>query len=951
MRKMFSFKGMTRNSENLLAEEGCCIEVMNLRAKDGTFVPLPRPKEVAAFETLYSKMFWHEMTQHYLCLTDDSSATLHLYDKNWNRVAGANGEPLSFDELQKVLNVEFHGYVACCITETGIVYLLYNDGCYRYLGERPPMPELEITLSTKLSRIITETAFNVSTTDNFLSSWRYNAKGFFDEAISSLNELGYYIDRAIFKFALRAYDGSYMAVSPAIYVSNEDTINSIGRDGYNLIAKPASGGNPSTYDVGVIGFKPKFSFKGLDLSNWKNVIVGIDVFTTGSIMGKKVKALKWRKRTLGTTGSEHVDYEAYVEKDFDDLCTEITDAAHFYKIAEYDLAGELVDSLENVSQTNLVLQQALENDDVRYTSIVPECSYMFNNRLHVGCLKEYFYKGYGPQFLKAVQGDRKTVEQITVMTRINATGGTSAVVRNYNNVELLSNDGGYELPALLSYPDVRAFEMFICLNTGTQFLCKTFPLTPHRFLNQAQYLNKWTLGYSVTVSASLSGTAALSSLRDEDVVAMFSGRTGTHQLVYSGSASAWMYNGSVFTADDTVGVRLVANRSDLADGDTIVFTITVCAEDSSIKDIRNISVDSSWTILDQSPDMSETNPFELRQNVLKVSAVDNPFSFPLRCTYTPSQGSIVALASNTVALSQGQFGQHPLYVFCNDGIWAMAVDVSGTVAYLASYPLSREVCVNGDSVCGIDGGVVFMGMQGLMLLSGGKIRKLSGMLDGNPELFSRIMQDATVAKISSMMSLECAAADDFAAFMNGAAVSYLPSHNELFIANEKYGYSFVYSFPYGTWGHVSFGVKGFVRSYSSFMMFVHENGRSRVMNMENHDSGDNNVLLVTRPQLWGTELPKRVVQFMLHAYSRPPERKTVFLPSLACYMFGSNDGVNFRLIAGRETEKETNDLRFPYFPTQSYRCFMFVVCGEMSAGSWITGIDIHAEQAWSNRLR
>ena len=88
---------------------------------------------------------------------------------------------------------------------------------------------------------------------------------------------------------------------------------------------------------------------------------------------------------------------------------------------------------------------------------------------------------------------------------------------------------------------------------------------------------------------------------------------------------------------------------------------------------------------------------------------------------------------------------------------------------------------------------------------------------------------------------------------------------------------------------------------------------------------------------------------MLHASAKPVAGVNALLPVLACYMLGSNDGVNFRLIAGRETVKELGDLRFPYYPTQAYRYYLFVVCGELAADSSVTGIDIDVKPAWNSR--
>ena len=74
--------------------------------------------------------------------------------------------------------------------------------------------------------------------------------------------------------------------------------------------------------------------------------------------------------------------------------------------------------------------------------------------------------------------------------------------------------------------------------------------------------------------------------------------------------------------------------------------------------------------------------------MMRVSRVDNPLFFPAVSTYS-FDADIVAVCSNTVAVSQGQFGQHPLYVFTTEGVWLMSVDVSGAGSYLAQIPCSR----------------------------------------------------------------------------------------------------------------------------------------------------------------------------------------------------------------------------------------------------------------------
>lgn len=111
------------------------------------------------------------------------------------------------------------------------------------------------------------------------------------------------------------------------------------------------------------------------------------------------------------------------------------------------------------------------------------------------------------------------------------------------------------------------------------------------------------------------------------------------------------------------------------------------------------------------------------------SAVGNPMVMQPINAVNVGQGDIVGISTAAKALSQGQFGQFPLYVFCTDGIWALEVSSDGT--YSAKQPISRDVCNNADSITQIDGAVVFTTDQGLKLIQGSEVALLSGAMDGH----------------------------------------------------------------------------------------------------------------------------------------------------------------------------------------------------------------------------
>lgn len=150
-------------------------------------------------------------------------------------------------------------------------------------------------------------------------------------------------------------------------------------------------------------------------------------------------------------------------------------------------------------------------------------------------------------------------------------------------------------------------------------------------------------------------------------------------------------------------------------------------------------------------DFSEKKTYEVTNQVM-MSEMNNPFIFPAGKRNT-LQSSILGVAIATSALSQGQFGQFPLYVFTEDGIWAMETAADGS--FVTSKPLSRDVCTNPASITSIDNAVVFVTDKGVMLLQGSQVVNISSYMNGKhytiEETAKVILEktiEETIAKIS-----------------------------------------------------------------------------------------------------------------------------------------------------------------------------------------------------------
>ena len=955
MQKFFPFKGISRSSDPLLAAEGECLELMNLRPCNGSMKPVPDMVSASVLPFGYSSIVWHEMSGCYICVTDDVASTLHFYDKNWTPLLDAAGERLLFEELSGVRCVEAIGNILCCMTEFGIRYIFYTEGTFIWLGEYPAVPQLNIAVSSKVHLLTTEESFAAtSSVDDFESSWRYNQKGFYDECIYFLNLDGYYIDRALFRFALRLYDGSYIYCSHPFYVSDNNIIDGVGRDSDNFYSeRNGSSDGYSTYNVKVQGFKPDFSFSNIELEPWKGVVVGIDLFTTGSIMGHKADTLVARLHNLSTGVRMKKSYEGYTVKDVNELWDEIASSYLFYKVAEFDINGLCTYFIKDVSPTNLQLQQSLNSAHMSasLSSLAAKCSYTLNNRLHIASLREMLFAGYDVSSIKAVSEDLQHIEGIAIETKIRTDNGIAVVVKNYGSAELCCVNGIFELPPLLSYPDSRAFEMNVYVCLDTELFVKNFKLSPHKFLNQAQYLHKSGVMLSVSVESFFASGFSAAAVADDDVLRLFSNEPGIHEVIYSAEKGCWKYEGLDFPPDEYANLRVFSIPRDIADGDKIVFTISVESNGSVDTEICNIPIDDSWTLIGGSMP-KDKRAFEERASVLKVSATDNPFMFPAACTYMPSQTPIVAMASNTVELSQGRFGEHPLFVFCHDGIWVMSLDASGSIAYSACYPFSREVCRNPNSVCCVDSGVVFAGQKGVMLIAGNKLRHISESLMPGNNTADIFKENPAIKEIAALAGLQPnVSVENFDDFLNLCRITYNARHSEIIISNELCDNCYVYSLKDDLWSRISYRVSGAVSSCSTLALLQHSGNATRILVHGDELSGKSRVLLITRPLLWGTKLPKRIEQLMLHIYASMSAGYNEERPLLACYLLCSNDGVHFKILDGRELYAEVQDVRFPLFPTQSYKYYMFAVAGNIGVSSLLTGVEADVSAAWNSRMR
>lgn len=190
------------------------------------------------------------------------------------------------------------------------------------------------------------------------------------------------------------------------------------------------------------------------------------------------------------------------------------------------------------------------------------------------------------------------------------------------------------------------------------------------------------------------------------------------------------------------------------------------------------------------------NKVERLENKLVVSQHDNPFYFPIKNRYT-FQSRVLGVAIATTALSQGQFGQFPLYVFTEDGVWAMETAADGS--FVTSKPLSRDICTNPDSITSIDNAVVFVTDKGVMLLQGSQVVNISPYMNGRHYTINDSAQEMLALSDYASLLPSLTDEDTFMGFVKKASVAYDYAGKRLVFIKEDEEYQYVYKLDTQTW--------------------------------------------------------------------------------------------------------------------------------------------------------
>lgn len=341
-----------------------------------------------------------------------------------------------------------------------------------------------------------------------------------------------------------------------------------------------------------------------------------------------------------------------------------------------------------------------------------------------------------------------------------------------------------------------------------------------------------------------------------------------------------------------------------------------------------------------SPTVSEDKTVDV-PNKIYTSEVNNPFYFPVLGINTIGTGTILGICSAAKALSQGQFGQFPLYAFSTDGVWALEVSSTGT--YSAKQPITRDVCINTSSITQIDSAVLFATDRGIMLISGSETVCLSeGINSKDYFTIAELPRDDKLIAIyneragkDEQITLENSSLLPFRDFLTDCRMIYDYTNQRIIIYNPSVSYAYVYSLKSKLWGMIHSNIADNVNSYPDAIAMLSDN---TLANFSQSDASGITALVVSRPfKLGYPDALKTIDTIIQRGYFRRDHVSQV--------LYGSRDLFNWYIVWS-STDKYLRGFR-----GTPYKYFRLALICKLDKTECIDGCTIQFTPRLTNKPR
>lgn len=321
-------------------------------------------------------------------------------------------------------------------------------------------------------------------------------------------------------------------------------------------------------------------------------------------------------------------------------------------------------------------------------------------------------------------------------------------------------------------------------------------------------------------------------------------------------------------------------------------------------------------------------------NKVYTSEVNNPYVFPVLGINTVGTGRIMAISTAAKALSEGQFGQFPLYAFTDEGVWAL--EVSSTGSYSARQPITRDVILANTAPLQMDSAVLFATARGIMLISGSQTQCITDVINSK-EPFD-VLQLPGMTKLHSMLDHSadtCLPTAPFLEFIAECGMLYDYVHQRVIVYNPQYTYAYVYSLKSKEWGMMYSTIFAGINSYPEALAVDHNGALLNFSSMEGEKTKG---LFVTRPlKLETPDILKTMDTVIQRGHFQKGHVQSV--------LYGSRDLFNWHLIWS------SKDHYLRGFRGTPYKYFRIACATSLSDDEGIFGASLQFNPRQTNQPR
>lgn len=324
-------------------------------------------------------------------------------------------------------------------------------------------------------------------------------------------------------------------------------------------------------------------------------------------------------------------------------------------------------------------------------------------------------------------------------------------------------------------------------------------------------------------------------------------------------------------------------------------------------------------------------------NKIYTSEINNPFFFPVTGINTIGTGRILGIATAAKALSEGQFGQFPLYAFTDEGVWALEVNSTG--GYSAKQPITRDVCLSSKSITQIDSAVLFTTDRGIMLLQGSQAMCISDVLNGENAVsitvlpkIDKILEHADLSK-GTLRILP------FMDFVRDCRMIYDYEHQRIIAYNtsKEYNcnYAYLFSLKSKQWGMMQSNIADNVNSYPDALAVLNDGS---LVNFSDETDEVYKSIVVSRPiKLDAYDIHKSVDTIIQRGVFKKGHVKSI--------LYASNDLYNWVPVWS------SIDHYLRGFRGTPYKYIRIVLLANLSNNEGITGCSVQFTPRLTNQPR